>query len=81
LLVENSDEDNNIKKAEQTLIDAKEDYDDLYNESVSAQSDVTRNKRNTYIDVIDDLRDITNSVQTNLDAIDKIMYITDKFKQ
>lgn len=80
ITVDNNDEDNNIKKAEQAVKDAQEDYDDLYNESVNAQSDTTRNKRNTYTDAIDDLRDIVNSVQTNLDSIDKIMYFTDKFK-
>lgn len=79
LLVENNEEDNNIKKAEQALLDAQEDYEDLYNESVNAQSDATRNKRNTYIDAVDDLRDIINSVQTNLNSLDKIMYFTDKF--
>lgn len=80
LLVANNDEDSAIKKAEQSIKDAQEDYDDLYNESVSAQSDTTRTKRNTYTTAIDNLRDIANSVQTNLDSIDKIMYFTDKFK-
>lgn len=80
LVVENNEEDNNIKKAEQALKDAQEDYDDLYIESISAKSDTTRNKRNTYTDAIDDLRDIINSTQTSLDSIDKVMYLTDKFK-
>jgi hypothetical protein len=80
IIVDNNEEDNNIKKAEQTLQDAQEDYDDLYTESISAQSDTTRNKRNTYTDAIDDLRDILTSAQTNLDSIDRIMYFTDKFK-
>lgn len=79
IVVDNNDEDNNITKATQAVVDAQEDYDDLYNESVSAQSDTTRTKRIAYTTAIDDLRDVINNVQSNLDSLDKIMSYTTKF--
>lgn len=76
----NTNEDNAIAKAEQTLKDAQKRYDDLTCEDCSSADDDTRTRRTTYSQAVEYLRQSRHSIQNNLDSLDKIMYYTDKFQ-
>jgi multidrug efflux pump subunit AcrA (membrane-fusion protein) len=79
ITLKNHEEDVKIEQAQIEYDDAVEEYKELYTESLSAWSDTARNRKNTYTEAVDTLRDMYNSAQTNSDTIDKVMLYTDKF--
>lgn len=78
--IENTQEDNAIAKAQQALKDAQKRYDNLICEECNSADDDIRSKRTNYSQGVEYLRQSKNSIQSNLDSLDKIMFYTEKFQ-
>ena len=78
--IANDEEDNAIEKAEQSVKDAQKRYDDLTCTDCGEAAKDVRNKNNTFGSAVEDIRQTVTSIQSSIDALDKIMYYTDKYR-
>lgn len=79
--IANAEEDSAIEKALLTLEKAKKSYDNLNCTGTHCehQNTIIRTEKKTYEEAVENLRSIRLAIQSQLDAIDKIMYFSFKY--